>query len=130
MNYVIDNNCLANIRNFYQNVAKKYKHTYSKELMHKNIDDAINSMYKIENGLMRRQPTMPRWQGMYMATDGKWNFAYKIEGNNIHIYDACHAQNIHEIKDSPEKNSIDETSYHTWLQNMHSMMTRMDNLYS
>ena len=79
MNYIIDNRCLANIRNFYQNVAKKYKHAYSKELMHKNIDDAITSMYKIENGLMRRQPTMPRWQGMFMATDGKWYFAYKVQ---------------------------------------------------
>ena len=29
------------IASFYYNVAKKYRHTYSKELMHKNIDDAL-----------------------------------------------------------------------------------------
>ena len=96
MNYVIDNKCLAKIRKFYQNVSKKYKHTYTKELMHKNIDDAINSMYKIENGLLRREPRMDSWKGMFMATAGKWNFAYKIEGDTVYVYDACHSQNIHE----------------------------------
>lgn len=30
------------IRSFYNNVAVKYKHTYSKWLMHKNIDDAVD----------------------------------------------------------------------------------------
>ena len=29
---------------FYTNVAKKYKHTYSKELMHKNVDDAVDAI--------------------------------------------------------------------------------------
>ncbi len=41
------------IRSFYNNVAKKYKHTYSKWLMHKNIDDAVDSMLQIECTLLR-----------------------------------------------------------------------------
>lgn len=67
--------------------------------MHKNIDDAINSMYKIENGLLRRQPRMDSWKGMFVATAGKWNFAYKVENNIVYVYDACHSQNIHESSD-------------------------------
>jgi len=43
------------IRSFYYNVAKKYKHTYSKWLMYKNIDDAIDGMFQIENSLLRRK---------------------------------------------------------------------------
>lgn len=31
------------ITTFYYNVAKKYRHTYSKELMHKNIVDACHA---------------------------------------------------------------------------------------
>ena len=46
--YRISTQCFLNIHSFYKNVARKYKHTYSKELMHKNIDDAIDSMYQIE----------------------------------------------------------------------------------
>ena len=130
-NYIISDRVYNAIDSFYYNVARKYINTYSYELMIKNIRAAYSSIYKIENGLMRRQPTMPRWQGMFMATDGKWNIAYKVQGGTVYVYDACHAQNIHEeITDSTEKTSINESSYHTWLQNMHSMMRRMDNLYS
>ena len=51
------------IRSFYYNVAKKYRHTYSKWLMHKNIDDAVDAMFQIENGLLRREPTISQWAG-------------------------------------------------------------------
>lgn len=96
MNYVIHDKAKNAIIRFYHNVAKKYKHTYSEELMNKNIVSAYNSIYQIENGLMRRQPTMPQWKGMFMATAGKWSFAYKIEGDTVYVYNACHSQNIHE----------------------------------
>ena len=82
------------IRSFYNNVAKKYKHTYSKWLMHKNIDDAIDAMCQIERALLRREPTIARWAGLYMANTDKWYFAYKIEGDKITIVDACYAQNM------------------------------------
>ena len=96
MRYLISKQCFKAISTFYHNVARKYKHTYSKELMHKNIDDAIDSMYEIERTLLRRQPTVSKWLGFYMANTDKWYFAYIIEDDTILIIDACHAQNMHE----------------------------------
>ena len=67
MNYVIRKRCLLKINSFYLNVSKKYKHTYSEELMHQNADDAINGMYQIEKTLLRRVPIISRWAGYHMA---------------------------------------------------------------
>ena len=58
MNYVIRKRCFAKINTFYRNVSKKYMHTYSEELMHKNADDAFDAMYQIERSLLRREPTL------------------------------------------------------------------------
>ena len=96
MRYRISKQCFKEIRTFYHNVAKKYKHTYSKELMHRNIDDAINSMYEIEKSLQRREPTVSKWLGFFMANTDKWYFAYVIEEDAVIIVDACHAQNMHD----------------------------------
>ena len=87
--------CYTKVYSFYHNVAKKYRHTYSEELMHKNIDDAISAMFQIERTLLRRKPTIARWKGYHMANTDKWYFAYKIDGDIITIVDACHAQNMH-----------------------------------
>ena len=84
------------ITTFYNNVGKKYKHTYSKELMHKNIDEAVDAMFQIERSLLRRKPTISRWNGYYMANTDKWYFAYLFDGETVTIVDACHAQNMHE----------------------------------
>ena len=96
MKYVVKKRCARKINSFYHNVAKKYKHTYSEELMHRNIDEASDSIYQIENTLLRREPTLNRWKGYYMANTDKWYFAYTINGDTITIVDACHAQNMHE----------------------------------
>ena len=96
MNYKISPKCVINITSFYQNVAKNYKHTYSKELMFRNIEEAYDSMFRIENGLSRRKPTISRWQDFYMANTDKWYYAYKIDGDTIIVEDACHAQNMHD----------------------------------
>lgn len=100
MDYKISRRVGNQIRQFYKNVAKKYKHIYSIQQMEHNIDVAINSIYQIENGLLRREPTISRWRGMYMATsaDRRWYFAYRIDGDTIYVEDACHAQNMHEAK--------------------------------
>ena len=100
-NYILSEKVHNEIYAFYTNVSKKYKHTYSEELMLKNINDAYNAIYQIENGLLRRQPTISRWRGFYMATsnDKRWNFAYRIDGDTIYIEDVCHAQNMHESKE-------------------------------
>ena len=95
-NYKISRECFQSIYSFYYNVAKKYRHTYSEELMHKNIDEAIDSMYQIERTLLRRKPTIVSWMGLYMANTDKWYFAYTIEGDTIIVVDACHAQNMHD----------------------------------
>ena len=81
---------------FYQHVIRKYRHTYSVDLMHKNIDDAIDAMFQIEQSLLRRKPTLSRWQneGWHMTNAGKWYYAYTIKGDTIIIEDACHAQNM------------------------------------
>ena len=64
--------------------------------MHQNIDEAIDAMYQIEQTLLRREPTLERWKGYYMANTDKWYFAYIIKDNTIIVVDACHAQNMHE----------------------------------
>ena len=63
--------------------------------MHKNIDEAIDSMYQIERTLLRRKPTIPDWLGLNMANTDKWYFAYVIDDDVISIVDARHAQNMH-----------------------------------
>ena len=68
MKYVIRKRCAYKITAFYRNVSKKYKHTYSLELMEKNVID---------------------------DTD-KWYYAYTIDGDTVTVVDACHAQNMHD----------------------------------
>ena len=94
MKYLIRKRCAQKITSFYRNVSKKYKHTYSLELMEKNVLDAYDSMYQIEQTLLRREPTISRWKGYHMANTDKWYFAYTIDGDTITIVDACHAQNM------------------------------------
>lgn len=98
MKYVIRKRCAQQITAFYRNVSKKYKHTYSLELMEKNAIDAFDAMFRIENGLLRREPTLSRWKqnGYHMANTDKWYYAYKIAGDTVTVVDACHAQNMHE----------------------------------
>lgn len=96
MKHVIRKRCAQKITSFYRNVSKKYKHTYSQEMMEKNVHDAYDSMFQIESSLLRREPTISQWSGFHMAHKGKWYFAYTIEGDTITIVDAIHAQNMHE----------------------------------
>ena len=72
MRHVLKKRCLLKIASFYRNVSKKYKHTYSEELMHKNIDDAIDSAYNIEGTLTRREPTIENGRAAIwlILTDG------------------------------------------------------------
>ncbi|MBP5376409.1 MAG: hypothetical protein J6Y41_00395 [Bacteroidaceae bacterium] len=98
MRYIIKRRCLDNILQFYVNVSKKYKHTYSKELMQANVTEAYDAMFLIENKLLRRIPTLNRWknEGWYMASSGKWMYAYTVEDDVVTIQDACHKQNMHD----------------------------------
>lgn len=95
MKYVIKKRCAQKITTFYRNVSRKYKHTYSLELMEKNVVDAYDAIFQIERTLLRRDPTIPKWEGYYMANTDKWYYAYRIDGETITVVDACHAQNMH-----------------------------------
>lgn len=96
MKHVIRKRCAQKITTFYRNVSKKYKHTYSQELMEKNVHDAYDSMFQIERTLLRREPTISQWAGYHMANTDKWYFAYTIDGDTITVVDARHAQNMRE----------------------------------
>jgi hypothetical protein len=93
--YIITPKAAQEVRSFYKNVYKRYRHTYSYEDMFRNINQAVDDMYLIEQSLHRRKPTLSRWQGWHMATNGRWYYAYTIEGDTIVIQDACHAQNMY-----------------------------------
>lgn len=54
MNYVIRKRCAQKITTFYRNVSKKYKHTYSLDLMEKNINDAFDAIYQIKHARQLR----------------------------------------------------------------------------
>ena len=96
MKHVIRKRCAQKITTFYRNVSKKYKHTYSQELMEKNVHDAYDSMFQIERTLLRREPTISQWAGYHMANTDRWYFAYTIDGDTITVVDARHAQNMRE----------------------------------
>ena len=98
MRYLVRRRSTDKIIRFYKNVSKKYKHTYSEELMRTNVTEAYDAMFLIEHSLLRRRPTIARWQkeGWHMATAGHWYYAYTIESDTIIIQDACHNQNMHE----------------------------------
>lgn len=96
MKYIIKKRCAQKITIFYRNVSKKYLHTYSEEMMHKNADEAFDAIFRIENELLRREPTLSRWSGYHMANTDKWYYAYTIDGDTIIVRDACLAQNMHE----------------------------------
>ena len=96
MKHIIRKRCAQKITTFYRNVSKKYKHTYSQELMEKNVHDAYESMFQIERTLLRREPTISQWAGYHMANTDRWYFAYTIDGDTITVVDARHAQNMRE----------------------------------
>lgn len=84
------------IREFYQHVAIKYRHTYDEDDMNRNIYDALTNIYQIEQSILRRKPTLRRWQGLHMAHAGKWFYAYSFIEDRIIIEDACHELNMHD----------------------------------
>lgn len=96
--YIIKPQANRKIFSFHQNVAKKYRHTYNKTDLKRDVQNAVFSIYRIENGLLRREPILSRWlqKGYYMANTDKWYYAYTIEGDIVTVVAACHAQNMRE----------------------------------
>lgn len=98
LRYVVKSRAAQKIYAFYSNVARKYRHTYDRDDLKRNVRDSLFSIYGIERTLMRREPTIARWieRGYFMANTDKWYFAYTFDGNTITVVDVCHAQNMHE----------------------------------
>lgn len=96
MEYIIKPRASRKIFTFYSNVAKKYRHTYDKDDLKQDVNNAVMSIYGIERTLLRRPPTLKRWARYHMANTDKWYFAYIVTGNTVTVVDACHAQNMHE----------------------------------
>ena len=94
MKYIIKPRASRKIYTFYSNVAKKYRHTFDKDDLKRNVHVAVFSIYDIERTLLRREPTIDRWKGYHMANTDKWYFAYTIDGDTVTVVDACHAQNL------------------------------------
>ena len=63
-NYVISKRVHDSIYSFYTNVAKKYKHTYSIELMYKNTNNTYNGIYKIENRCFKIKTNIKQMEQM------------------------------------------------------------------
>lgn len=95
--YIVKPLAQHKIRSFYNNVAKKYKHTYDINDLIRDIENAVLSINQIERTLLRREPRLKRWTCYYMANTDKWYFAYTIDGDTITVRDACHAQNMHDM---------------------------------
>lgn len=123
--YIIKPRASRKIFSFYQNVAKKYRHTYDKDDLKRDVQNAVFSIFRIENGLLRREPTISQWAGYqwpiptrlrlseYNAKSYlsivereqaraklKWYFAYTIDGDTITVVDARHAQNMRSSESS------------------------------
>lgn len=92
--YVVKARAQQRIRQFYQNVARKYRHTYDKDDFIRDVQNAVFGIYQIEKTLLRREPSISRWAGYHMANKGKWYYAYIIADDTIMVVDACHAQNM------------------------------------
>lgn len=89
--------CIEKSYHFIEMLLRSIGNTHSYENLNSDYKKVCSSIYKIENGLLRRKPTISRWNGLFMANAWKWYFAYRIEGDTIYVEEACHAQNMHEM---------------------------------
>ena len=89
MNIVISSVVVTNIESFYQNVARKYRNTYDYGDMHRDIDNAIDATLRIENGLLRRKPTISRWSGYFrriaQLQDGFLTFIFVSTHKSLYL---------------------------------------------
>lgn len=95
--YPISPTAVEAINSFYENVSKKWKHTYALEDVLRYVQETINHIHQI-GMVFPRIPTIARWRdrGYSMAHIDKWYYAYYIEDGIIYVEDACHQQNMHD----------------------------------
>jgi len=100
MKVIIENNVPNRILEYYQNVMKKYQNTYSLENLISNVDKVESETYKVGTALRKVNPSssyiISKWRGYNVdySKDTGWYFAYKIEGDIIHVYDVENYANM------------------------------------
>lgn len=102
LRYIVKPRTSQKIYSFYRNVARKYRHTYDKDDLKRDVQNAVFSIFRIERSLLRRKPTLQRWQTYHMANTDKWYFAYTFDGETVTVVDACHAQNMRSSEGNAE----------------------------
>lgn len=120
MEYQINKNVHNTIFNFYTRVAKKYQYSYDYNDMVRNIQDTYMSIYKIENGLIRRIPTLSKWKekGYHMANTKKWYFAYTVDGDVVKVVDARYAQGMHESVSGKHQLYLTESGFRSFVKDI------------
>ena len=120
MKVVVNKKALQSISTFYHNVRKKYKHTYSKEQMEKNIDEVCDVIQSIkDNGkvpILQKHKIKGYKEATWKRRGTKinWYFEYKVETdeNNdyiIHVYEAINFRNMHENVQYLQKKALYES---------------------
>ena len=120
MKVVVNKKALQSISTFYHNVRKKYKHTYSKEQMEKNIDEVCDAIQSIkDNGkvpILQKHKIKGYKEATWKRKGTKinWYFEYKVETdeNNdyiIHVYEAINFRNMHENVQYLQKKALYES---------------------
>lgn len=110
LHIIVDNLAIAQIMSFYNNVGLKFPHNNTGDVIEKYIDNAINSIYSLNNDKLLQEPYLNRWAGYKRITLGYWNLAVVVDGNTFYVKDACHRQNmtnnpeIEESEDIPYNN--------------------------
>lgn len=120
MKVVVNKKALQSISTFYHNVRKKYKHTYTKEQMEKNIDEVCDAIQSIkDNGkvpILQKHKIKGYKEATWKRRGTKinWYFEYKVETdeNNdyiIHVYEAINFRNMHENVQYLQKKALYES---------------------
>lgn len=120
MKVVVNKKALQSISTFYHNVRKKYKHTYYKEQMEKNIDEVCDAIQSIkDNGkvpILQKHKIKGYKEATWKRRGTKinWYFEYKVETdeNNdyiIHVYEAINFRNMHENVQYLQKKALYES---------------------
>ena len=120
MRVVVNKRAFLSISTFYHNVRKKYKHTYSKEQMEKNIDEVCDAIQSIkDNGkvpILQKHKIKGYKEATWKRRGTKinWYFEYKVETdeNNdyiIHVYEAINFRNMHENVQYLQKKALYES---------------------
>jgi len=95
---VLYEKCVDNrIWDFYYNAIMKYPNTYFPDDAERDGDKVFDELNKVGTQLIKtKNDQIKEWKG-YCVDFSKltgWYFAYKIEGDIIHIYDVENGRNM------------------------------------